>query len=130
MANFGGKLTDEEVDEMIRAADVDGDGQIDYEEFVKMMMSKWLGELAGNPVIFMFCVSMCVQFCQVSGFAYTHKTPVFFCVRVTHTVIPFNKWPAGARFNPMSYNMFAMSCDIAWLLFYIASFSDSFFTCK
>ncbi len=28
------KLTDSEADEMIRAADVDGDGQIDYEEFV------------------------------------------------------------------------------------------------
>jgi calmodulin len=25
---------------MIREADVDGDGQINYEEFVKMMMSK------------------------------------------------------------------------------------------
>ena len=36
----GEKLTDEEVDEMIREADVDGDGQINYEEFVKMMMSK------------------------------------------------------------------------------------------
>ena len=35
------KLTDEEVDEMIREADVDGDGQINYEEFVKMMMAKW-----------------------------------------------------------------------------------------
>jgi len=28
------------VDEMIREADIDGDGQINYEEFVKMMMSK------------------------------------------------------------------------------------------
>ena len=27
------------LDEMIREADVDGDGQINYEEFVKMMMS-------------------------------------------------------------------------------------------
>ena len=40
MTNLGEKLTDEEVDEMIREADVDGDGQINYEEFVKMMMSK------------------------------------------------------------------------------------------
>ena len=40
MTNFCENLTDEEVDEMIREADVDGDGQINYEEFVKMMMSK------------------------------------------------------------------------------------------
>jgi calmodulin len=38
MANLGEKLTDEEVDEMIREADVDGDAQINYEEFVNMMM--------------------------------------------------------------------------------------------
>ena len=29
-------MTDTEVDEMIREADVDGDGQINYEEFVKV----------------------------------------------------------------------------------------------
>jgi len=34
------KLTDEEVDEMIREADIDGDGQVNYEEFVTMMTSK------------------------------------------------------------------------------------------
>ncbi|VAH90406.1 unnamed protein product [Triticum turgidum subsp. durum] len=40
MTNLGEKLTDDEVDEMIREADVDGDGQINYEEFVKVMMQK------------------------------------------------------------------------------------------
>ncbi len=40
MTNLGEKLSDEEVDEMIREADIDGDGQINYEEFVKMLMSK------------------------------------------------------------------------------------------
>merc|ERR1719284_2299860 len=40
MMNLGEKLTDAEVDEMIREADMDGDGQINYDEFVKMMMAK------------------------------------------------------------------------------------------
>lgn len=37
MTNLGEKLTDEEVDEMIKEADDDGDGQVDYNEFVKMV---------------------------------------------------------------------------------------------
>merc|ERR1719469_917167 len=35
MTNLGEKLSDVEVDEMIREADMDGDGQINYDEFVK-----------------------------------------------------------------------------------------------
>ncbi|XP_069466335.1 calmodulin-1-like [Ambystoma mexicanum] len=40
MNNLGEKLTDEEVDEMIREAGIDGDGQVNYEEFVQMMTAK------------------------------------------------------------------------------------------
>lgn len=39
MINLGEKLTDEEVDQMIKEADLDGDGQVNYDEFVKMMMN-------------------------------------------------------------------------------------------
>ncbi|XP_076463633.1 neo-calmodulin-like [Babylonia areolata] len=37
LTNLGEKLTDEEVDEMIREADITGDGQVNYNEFVKVM---------------------------------------------------------------------------------------------
>ncbi|BAM40412.1 calmodulin [Theileria orientalis strain Shintoku] len=40
MTNLGERLTDDEVDEMLREADIDGDGKINYEEFVKLMVSK------------------------------------------------------------------------------------------
>ncbi|XP_045405152.1 calmodulin-alpha-like [Lemur catta] len=36
MTGLGEKLTDEQVHEMIREADIDGDGQVHYEEFVQM----------------------------------------------------------------------------------------------
>ncbi|XP_059291188.1 calmodulin-2-like [Lycium ferocissimum] len=37
MINLGEKLTDEEADQMIREADLDGDGQVNFDDFVKMM---------------------------------------------------------------------------------------------
>ena len=40
LANIGEKLSGAELEEMIKEADVDGDGQINYAEFVKMMVAK------------------------------------------------------------------------------------------
>ncbi|EHB12364.1 Calmodulin [Heterocephalus glaber] len=40
MTNLGEKLTDKEVEEMIREADIDGDRQVSYEEFIQMMTAK------------------------------------------------------------------------------------------
>ncbi|KAL6637834.1 hypothetical protein ACP70R_025406 [Stipagrostis hirtigluma subsp. patula] len=37
MINLGEKMTDEEVEQMIKEADTDGDGQVNYDEFVLMM---------------------------------------------------------------------------------------------
>jgi len=38
MSNLGEKITDDEMDEMIRECDVDGDGTLDYQDFVRAMM--------------------------------------------------------------------------------------------
>ena len=40
MTNLGDKLTDEEIRYIINEADVNGDGVIDNEEFIDMMMSR------------------------------------------------------------------------------------------
>lgn len=38
MINLGERLTDEEAEQMIRDADLDGDGQVSYDEFARIMM--------------------------------------------------------------------------------------------
>ena len=39
MSNLGEKLKDSEIDEMILHADIDGDGSVNYNEWVTMMTS-------------------------------------------------------------------------------------------
>ena len=47
---LGQQLSKEEVDEFMKEADVDGNGKLDYDEFVKMLMSYWaLGRLQNVP---------------------------------------------------------------------------------
>ncbi|XP_044584586.1 neo-calmodulin isoform X2 [Cotesia typhae] len=40
MTNLGEKLSEEEVDDMIKEADLNGDGMVNYEEFVTILTSK------------------------------------------------------------------------------------------
>lgn len=39
LTSLGERLTDEEIDEVMREADLDGDGQVDYEAFVHLITS-------------------------------------------------------------------------------------------
>jgi calcium-binding protein CML len=39
MINLGEQLTDKELELMIQVADLDGDGHVNYEEFVRMMLA-------------------------------------------------------------------------------------------
>ena len=52
MTNLGEKLTDEEVDEMIREADIDGDGQVNYEGMY-LLIKRLLGGVT-NDIILIF----------------------------------------------------------------------------
>ena len=39
MISLGEEITEEEVKEMIKEADIDGDGQVSYEDFKKLYLS-------------------------------------------------------------------------------------------
>ena len=39
MMTIGDKMSEEEAEEMVNEADIDEDGMINYEEFVRMMMA-------------------------------------------------------------------------------------------
>lgn len=69
MTNLGEKLTDEEVDEMIREADIDGDGQVNYEGtvvifiplsiFIKYLPTCFLIVLSFDVLYFVFIFCFC-----------------------------------------------------------------------
>ncbi|CAN1285495.1 Calmodulin-like protein 8 [Linum perenne] len=41
MLNVGERITDEELGQMVKEADIDGDGLISYDEFVQMMLASF-----------------------------------------------------------------------------------------
>ena len=41
LINLGEKVTDEDVDYLVRGWDIDGEGRVNYEEYVKMKMSQY-----------------------------------------------------------------------------------------
>jgi Ca2+-binding EF-hand superfamily protein len=48
MTNLGEKLTDDEIDEMVREADVDGSGRLNIDTFVRgMLADEACGSAAG-----------------------------------------------------------------------------------
>ena len=55
MKNLGEKLTDDEIEALIDDVDIDGDGQINYEEFYIMMTSQnWKNIPIFLHVIFLY----------------------------------------------------------------------------
>ena len=44
LTSLGDIFTDEEVNEMIKETDIDGDGKINYKEFFKMMEKEYNGQ--------------------------------------------------------------------------------------
>ena len=72
--NLGEKLTDDEIECLIDDVDIDGDGQINYEEFYIMMTSvpgRWL-IVFFCKVVFIISIEILINFESIS-ITYLHS---------------------------------------------------------
>lgn len=64
--SLGEKLTSQELDQMIKEADADGDGTINYEEFTEMLVVSWRIKMLLQLLTCIALVAMFSRFSQNS----------------------------------------------------------------
>ena len=80
MTNLGEKLTDEEVDEMIREADIDGDGQVNYEGIFVCLISLFLFTTPGRQSFKLFLGNSDISAFVGSTLRYSHSHIIQVCL--------------------------------------------------